>query len=516
MAQERYTGEPRVGQVRSRAGRHVRPDGERGGPAIEPEAPSDAALLASVRDGDADAYEAVYRRHVEAAIRLARVLSRDKAEADDLVSEAFARMLTAVTGGGGPESAVRAYLLTTLRRVHVDRGRAGARLQPVEDVADFEPRVPEEEDPVVRGLDQTYAARAFAGLPQRWQAVLWHTEVEGESAAQVAPLLGLNPNAVSAIAYRARERLRQLYLQEHLAVAEGKDCRWCTERLGGYVRDKLGSRESGRVRTHLDTCDSCRVVYLDLIEVNAGFRSVLAPIVLGGAAVPYLTAAGHGALFGFVPGAWHWWQRTVRNPAAAAAVVVGLVLVLGATAWATVGSESLLDAGSHPSATTGGGGAGGGGGSGGSGGGGGGSGGSGGGEHKKPPSKHPKSKSGTKNSKPSTAPAAAATPATHPPASQPTTQPPTHQQQPAPDPTASESTSSKPPQTPQPDPTHPEPTHSKPPPNETTPAHPPQPPKPPSHSPKPPTDYPGPRGICVQLPVLDICVGHGGGHGRGH
>lgn len=511
VAQRRRTGEPRVRPASSRSARHALPDGERGGPAIEPEAPSDAALLASVRDGDGDAYETVYRRHVEAATRLARVLARDKAEADDLVSEAFARMLTAVSGGGGPESAVRAYLLTTLRRINVDRGRAGARLQPVEDVADFEPPAAEEEDPVVRGLDQTYAARAFAGLPQRWQAVLWHTEVEGESAAQVAPLLGLNPNAVSAIAYRARERLRQLYLQEHLAVAEGKDCRWCTERLGGYVRDKLGSRESSRVRAHLDVCDSCRVVYLDLIEVNAGFRSVLAPIVLGGAAVPYLAAAGHGAMFGFVPGAWQWWQRSVRNPAAAAAAVVALVLVLGMTAWATVGNEGPSDAGSHPKATAGGGGGSGGGGSGGGGSGGGGSG----GQHTSAPSKHRKPKPNKKPSKPSTQPTAP---------TEAVTQPPTHHQQPAPEPSSSEPASSEPaeptqPQPTQPDPTqsqttHPQPTPTQP--THTTPTRPPEPtsPSPTTQSPKPPTTYPAPTRLCVKFPVLDICIGHGHHHHR--
>ena len=56
-------------------------------------------------------------------------------------------------------------------------------------------------------------ARAFASLPERWQAVLWHTEIEGARPADVAPLLGLTANGVAALAYRAREGLRQAYLQ---------------------------------------------------------------------------------------------------------------------------------------------------------------------------------------------------------------------------------------------------------------------------------------------------------------
>ena len=42
--------------------------------------------------------------------------------------------------------------------------------------------------------------------------VLWHTEVEGQRPAEVAPLLGMSPNSVSALAYRAREGLRQAFV----------------------------------------------------------------------------------------------------------------------------------------------------------------------------------------------------------------------------------------------------------------------------------------------------------------
>lgn len=304
------------------------------------DAPSDAALLDAVRDGDANAFDTVYRRHVDAARRLARILARDHAEADDLVAESFARLLSTLKSGGGPESAVRAYVLTTIRRVHIDRGRSGSRVEPVEDIADFErPETPD--DPALAKLEQAYAARAFAGLPERWQAVLWHTEVEGESAAQVAPLLGLNPNAVSAIAYRARERLRQLFLQQHLAAAEGAECSWVTERLGAYVRDKLAARESIRVQQHLDDCDRCRAVYLDLVEVNAGFRSLLAPIVLGAAAAPYL-AGTSGTLLGFIPAVVGWARRSMRNPAAAAVAGVALMAILGLGGWAAVNNGHLL------------------------------------------------------------------------------------------------------------------------------------------------------------------------------
>jgi len=77
-------------------------------------------------------------------------------------------------------------------------------------------------DPAVADLERTIVARAFASLPERWQAVLWHTEIEGARPADMAPLLGLTANSVAALAYRAREGLRQAYLQMHLSGA-GRD-----------------------------------------------------------------------------------------------------------------------------------------------------------------------------------------------------------------------------------------------------------------------------------------------------
>jgi len=70
-------------------------------------------------------------------------------------------------------------------------------------------------DPAIAELERRYAVRAFARLPERWRMVLWHTAVEGETPAQLAPRLGLTPGGVAALAFRARARLRQMYHQEH-------------------------------------------------------------------------------------------------------------------------------------------------------------------------------------------------------------------------------------------------------------------------------------------------------------
>ena len=181
--------------------------------------PSDAELIESVRGGTIDAYGQLYERHVAAAYNLARQLARSQAEADDLVSEAFAKVLDTLRAGRGPDSAFRAYLLTALRHTAYDKTRRDKKVDLTEDMTDVAPPVAFS-DTAVAGLERSLAARAFAALPERWQMVLWHTEIEGQSPAEVAPLLGLTANGVSALAYRAREGLKQQYLQMHLAETD--------------------------------------------------------------------------------------------------------------------------------------------------------------------------------------------------------------------------------------------------------------------------------------------------------
>ncbi|HWD06511.1 MAG TPA: sigma-70 family RNA polymerase sigma factor [Amycolatopsis sp.] len=258
---------------------------------------SDAELITDVRAGNIASYGPLYERHSGAAHNLARQLARSSSEADDLVSEAFSKVLDTLRAGKGPDTAFRAYLLTALRHTAYDKTRRDRRVDLNEDMSDVGGAVGEAltvpfSDTAVAGLERTLAAKAFARLPERWQAVLWHTEVEQQSPAEVAPLLGLTANGVSALAYRAREGLRQAYLQVHLQENAAERCRATAERLGAWTRDGLSNRERAQVENHLDECDGCRALAAELADVNGGLRAIIAPIVLGGAALGYLSTVG--------------------------------------------------------------------------------------------------------------------------------------------------------------------------------------------------------------------------------
>ena len=192
--------------------------------------------------------------------------------------------------------AFRPYLLSTIRRLAYDRTNRERRETPVE--YDLEEVVEPARDPVVEGFERDTAAAAFASLPERWRMVLWHTEVEGQAPAEVASLLGIKPNAVAALAYRAREGLRQAYLSQHATAAPlaASECRLTNDRLAAHVRSGLTVAQEARVEAHLESCVDCRAAYLELTSVNTSMRSLIGFALLGPMASGYLADVAGGTV----------------------------------------------------------------------------------------------------------------------------------------------------------------------------------------------------------------------------
>jgi RNA polymerase sigma factor (sigma-70 family) len=270
---------------------------------------TDADLVAAVRAGDEQAYAELYRRHHRAALRFARSLAGRSADVEDLVADAFTRVLAALNSGNGPDEAFRPYLLAAVRSVFCNEARRSTRERPVDELDPLAPSEPFV-DPVLAGDERRLIATAFSELPERWQVVLWHTAVEGERPATVARLLGISANAVAALAYRAREGLRENYLQAHLGSTGDGQCHATVAQLGAYTRHNLSKAGEQRVRGHLDGCSRCRVLFTDLADVNSRLSAVVGPVVLGAAAAGYLTSG-----FGVV-------GRMLHESQAAAAVTV--------------------------------------------------------------------------------------------------------------------------------------------------------------------------------------------------
>ncbi|WP_157372857.1 sigma-70 family RNA polymerase sigma factor [Agromyces sp. Root81] len=306
-------------------------------PPLRTDRSADAALIERTRDGDGSAYAELWQRHAASARTVAR--SYSSLDPDDLVAESFTKIYSAILAGGGPTGAFRPYLFTTIRNTAAGWGRARHETT-LETLESFEDPATSE-SATLDALDRSATAQAFRALPTRWQEVLWYSEVENMTPQQIAPLLGMSANSTAALAYRAREGLRQSWIRVHLRnPANSPECQWSIDRLGTYTRGKLRARETTRLEAHLDDCARCTIVAAEAREVGSRLALVLLPLTAGiGGATAYSAWLSQGAPV----------AEVAMGAAAMPAVIIGHATGSGtagaAGAGSTAGASSTAGAG---------------------------------------------------------------------------------------------------------------------------------------------------------------------------
>lgn len=309
-------------------------------PPLRTDRSADAALIELTRKGDRAAYAELWERHAASGRTVAR--SYSSLDPDDLVAESFTKIYSAILAGGGPTGAFRPYLFTTIRNTAAGWGRANHETT-LETLESFEDPSTSE-SATLDALDRSATAQAFRALPTRWQEVLWYSEVENMTPQQIAPLLGMSANSTAALAYRAREGLRQSWIRVHLRnPANAPECQWSIDRLGTYTRGKLRARETTRLEAHLDDCARCTIVAAEAREVGSRLALVLLPLTAGiGGATAYSAWLSQGAPV-----------AEIAMGAAMPAVIIGHGAGAGAAGTAA-GAGSTAGAGSAASAGAGG------------------------------------------------------------------------------------------------------------------------------------------------------------------
>jgi RNA polymerase sigma-70 factor (ECF subfamily) len=153
---------------------------------------------------DEDAFRAFYDRTARAVWAYLYRNTRDGAQADDLLQEAYYRLLRGQTAFESDEHRARylfriaANLLADTRRrrrpEHVSLSERDGHADPSLDTA--------------RALEQrTDVARALATLAPRDRDMLWLAYADGASHAEIASHLGVAPPSIKTMLSRARARL---------------------------------------------------------------------------------------------------------------------------------------------------------------------------------------------------------------------------------------------------------------------------------------------------------------------
>ena len=166
-------------------------------------------------------FEQAVLPHLDAAYNLARWLTRNEQDAQDVTQEAFLRAFRFFEGYQGGN--MRAWLLTIVRNTCYTWLRQN-RPPDSEEVFDEEihsNELPGGADPelqVLANADKATVHRALEELPGIFREVLVLRELEGMSYKEIADVAGVSLGTVMSRLARARTRLRQ-----SLGAALGKE-----------------------------------------------------------------------------------------------------------------------------------------------------------------------------------------------------------------------------------------------------------------------------------------------------
>jgi RNA polymerase sigma-70 factor, ECF subfamily len=162
----------------------------------------DRLNTASVTALTEHAFGEFYREHSRPLWTYVYRVTGNAADADDIVQEAFCRLLRADVPEL-TEDALRPYVFRIAGNLITDRWRRSNREQPGLSHARNAAAAPT--SPSFHDHDVT---RTFAALKPRERALLWLAYVEGEDHKQIAESLGLARGSIKVLLSRARARLR--------------------------------------------------------------------------------------------------------------------------------------------------------------------------------------------------------------------------------------------------------------------------------------------------------------------
>jgi RNA polymerase sigma-70 factor (ECF subfamily) len=173
-----------------------------------------APTPSSVLDGETG--DQIFNRlvlpEVDVMWRVAMSLTRNRADAEDLVQESLLRAYKAIEGFDGRYP--RAWLLTILRNTERNRHRR-RRPELLSDPDMVEERGPRTEADEVerRAEDHDFdeaVTRALAELPENFRRVIELVDVDGLTYQEAADVLDVPLGTVMSRLHRARRRIRDL------------------------------------------------------------------------------------------------------------------------------------------------------------------------------------------------------------------------------------------------------------------------------------------------------------------
>jgi RNA polymerase sigma-70 factor (ECF subfamily) len=166
--------------------------------------------------GNNSGFEQSVIPHLDAAYNLARWLTRNDEDAEDVAQEACLRAMKFFDGFHG--GSVRPWLLTIVRNTYFTWLQKNRRkeIEPLEDEADVRSAGANPEELLLEQVNGESLREALDELPAEYREVLVLREMEDLSYKEIAEVVGIPIGTVMSRLARARRRLQQVLTQGSL------------------------------------------------------------------------------------------------------------------------------------------------------------------------------------------------------------------------------------------------------------------------------------------------------------
>jgi RNA polymerase sigma-70 factor (ECF subfamily) len=167
---------------------------------IEPS--SDAALIGRFRQGDREAFTALYRAHHAAVFRFAWHMTGDGAQAAEIAQDVFVWLIHHAAEFDPRRGSLGAFLTGVARKLLLRRRQNQRRWTSLEEVP------PPTEDPRQDlSMEAAELRKAISSLPPRYREAVVLCDLEGRTYDEAAAALECATGTVRSRLHRARELL---------------------------------------------------------------------------------------------------------------------------------------------------------------------------------------------------------------------------------------------------------------------------------------------------------------------
>lgn len=178
----------------------------------------DAALVARVLDGDKAAFEGLVRRYTRPAFAVAVGIVKEKADAEDVVQDAFIRALERLEDCRNPAKFGSWFLQIVRNRAHSVRRYLGVRQAAPLDALPLASDRPGPHTEAVRSRLRSDLAEAIGDLTEVQQDVVILHDLQGWKHREIGEMMDMPEGTVRAHLHHARKALR-----EHAALRRSNE-----------------------------------------------------------------------------------------------------------------------------------------------------------------------------------------------------------------------------------------------------------------------------------------------------